>query len=99
MDLQTTYNRIAEDWFKDHHGDSWWQKEADYLISLLPQQATILDIGCGAGDKTKYLLQKGLQVTGADFSEKMVEIARREVPRARFEVLDLYTLNTLQEQF
>jgi 2-polyprenyl-3-methyl-5-hydroxy-6-metoxy-1,4-benzoquinol methylase len=97
--LKATYNKIAEDWFKDHNGDTWWQKETDYLISLLPAKASILDIGCGAGHKTKYFKEKGFVVTGGDFSEKMVEIATREVPEASFKVIDLYTLDTLAEQF
>ena len=24
MNLKETYNKIAEDWFKDHKSDNWW---------------------------------------------------------------------------
>ncbi|MDE1925012.1 MAG: class I SAM-dependent methyltransferase [Patescibacteria group bacterium] len=97
MDLKETYNRIAEDWFEDHHGDSWWVEGTDTFVSLLSRNALVLDIGCGAGVKSKYLSDKGLKVVGADFSEKMIEIAKREVPAADFRVADIKDLGTIPE--
>jgi len=99
MDLKATYNRIAEDWFKDHHGDTWWVEGTDKFVSFLKPGALVLDVGCGAGVKSKYLLDKGLKVVGVDFSEKMVEIAEREVPRATFRVADIKDLSVLKENF
>ncbi|MBI2024028.1 class I SAM-dependent methyltransferase [Candidatus Giovannonibacteria bacterium] len=99
MDLKATYNRIAEDWFKDHHGDTWWVEGTDKFVSFLKPGALVLDVGCGAGVKSKYLLDKGLKVVGVDFSEKMVEIAQREVPGATFSVADIKDLSVLKENF
>ncbi len=99
MDLKETYNKIAEDWHKDHSADSWWVEGTEYLLSLLPAHTTILDIGCGSGVKSAYLAGKGFVVTGGDFSEKMVEIARREVPGVIFEVLDFYNLDTWPQSY
>ncbi|MBY0472996.1 class I SAM-dependent methyltransferase [Patescibacteria group bacterium] len=97
-DLKNTYNKIAEDWFSDHNSDTWWIEGTDHLASLLPQGASVLDIGCGAGHKSKYLSEKGFKVTGGDFSEEMVKIAKREVPGVNFQVLDLYNLAVLSEK-
>jgi len=55
----------------------------------------VLDAGCGAGTKSRYLAGKGLAVTGIDFSEKMIEIAQREVPDATFRVADFTDPATL----
>ncbi|MEK7060553.1 MAG: class I SAM-dependent methyltransferase [Patescibacteria group bacterium] len=99
MDLKSTYNRIAEDWFKDHHGDTWWVEGTDKFVSFLKPGALVLDVGCGAGVKSRYLLGKGLKVVGVDFSEKMVEIARREVPDATFRAADIKNLSVLAESF
>jgi ubiquinone/menaquinone biosynthesis C-methylase UbiE len=42
----------------------------------------VLDLGCGAGDLTRWLADHGaLTVTGVDVSERMLEVARREVAR------------------
>lgn len=97
MDLKATYNRIAEDWFKDHHGDTWWIEGTDKFASFLKPSALVLDVGCGTGVKSQYLLDKGLKVIGIDFSEKMIEIAKREVLGATFHVADIKDLSGLQE--
>ena len=89
QDLKATYNRIAADWFKDHNQDTWWIEGTDSFISLLQPGASVLDVGCGGGVKSKYLLEKGLQVTGIDFSENMIKIAKDFVPAAKFSVADI----------
>lgn len=75
MNLKETYNKIADDWFKDHKVDDWWVEGTDQFISLLKPGASVLDVGCGAGLKSKYLSEKGLQVVGIDFSDKFIERA------------------------
>ncbi len=99
MDLKSTYNKIADDWFKDHKEDTKWIPGADKFLSYLPKGGTILDVGCAAGAKTKYLIQKGFKVTGVDFSEKMIELARKNVPEGEFEVEDLYELDNFKRTF
>ncbi len=99
MDLKATYNKIAEDWSKDHHDDTWWREGTDGFVSELSKGATILDVGCGAGLKSRYLLKKGLKVTGIDFSEKMIEIARRESPEIPFDVVDVYEIDNYPKVF
>lgn len=98
-DLKTTYNRIAEDWHKDHVADMWWVEATEKFVSLLLAGAAVFDVGCGSGVKSKYLARKGFRVIGMDLSEKMIEIARREVPEASFSVGDMSALETLHEMF
>ena len=99
MDLKETYNQIAEDWFKDHHKNTWWVEGTNKFVSFLKPNALVLDVGCGAGIKSKYLLNKGLKVVGIDFSEKMIEIAEREVPEATFHVANIKDLSGLKGSF
>ncbi|MEK7068390.1 MAG: class I SAM-dependent methyltransferase, partial [Patescibacteria group bacterium] len=98
-ELEATYDKIAEDWSKDHNGDSWWVEGTEHLVSLLPHGASILDVGCGTGHKTKYFFEKGLAVVGADFSEGMLAVAKREVPGARFMKLDLYDIDQAPDRY
>ena len=45
MDLKSTYNKIAENWDKDHKKDTWWISGTDKFISLLkPGSLVCLDL-------------------------------------------------------
>lgn len=97
--LKATYDKIAEDWFLDHKKDDWWIAGTAKLGGFLPRGASILDVGCGPGFKSAYLAAKGFKVTGFDFSDEMIKIARREFPGIDFRALDMYDLDTLKETF
>lgn len=99
MDLKQTYNKIAEDWYKDHKQDTWWVDGTNKFVSLLKTGSLVLDVGCGGGFKSQYLIRKGLRVIGIDFSEKMIGIAKRGVPSGTFFVMDMEDIAALQEEF
>ncbi|MEU8637477.1 methyltransferase domain-containing protein [Amycolatopsis sp. NPDC048633] len=64
------------------------------LAERLPAGAAVLDLGSGTGRPTADLLTAaGFAVTGYDVAPKMVEIARAQVPAARFEVGDMRELS------
>ncbi len=44
----------------------------------------VLDLGCGKGRLAKILIGKGASVTGVDLSEKLLEVASRNVIGANF---------------
>ena len=89
MDLKSTYNRIARDYIKDHLGETWWIEGIDKYLSFLKPHSSILDVGCGFGKISKYLVKKGFVVTGVDFSENMIELAKEQVPTGIFFVKDI----------
>src|SRR5262245_30392600 len=55
----------------------------DRLIARLDPKgdATMLDLGCGAGRHAKYLASKGFDVTGLDLSSESIRMARRSERR------------------
>ena len=97
--LRDTYDRIADDWARDHEGDTWWRECTAKFASLLPPRARLLDAGCGAGQKDKFFEERGVHVVGIDFSAKLLDIARRTSPASDFRLLDLRDIGTLPEQF
>lgn len=99
MDLRETYNKIAEDWHRDHQKDTWWIEGTDTFISHLPKGARVLDVGCGGGFKSRHLAQCELSVVGTDLSENLIAIAKREVPEARFVVADMRDLSGIEGEF
>jgi putative AdoMet-dependent methyltransferase len=46
--------------------------------------ARILDIGIGTGLLTETLYREGIEITGVDFSARMLELAKIKMPDARF---------------
>lgn len=98
-DLKDTYNKIAKDWHKDHQSDDWWYEGTDEFISYFKKGDNILDVGCGCGTKSKYLIDKGLNVTGIDFSENFIDIAKKEVSDGDFKVMDINNIDKLEKTF
>lgn len=99
MNLRETYNKIARDWHRDHTVDDWWKEGTEKFVSFLQSGNTVLDIGCGTGIKAHYLQKRGLSVTGIDFSEEMIQIARETTPEVDFHVLDFFQAGTLDRKF
>lgn len=44
----------------------------------------VLDLCCGRGEATRYLVQKSDQVTGLDASPKALRVAQQQVPQATY---------------
>ncbi|MGW2749074.1 methyltransferase domain-containing protein [Streptomyces sp. NPDC001450] len=65
----------------------------DWLVARLPERARVMDIGSGTGRPTAdRLAAAGHRVTGYDVSATMVDLARTQVPDARFERADVRLL-------
>ncbi len=62
---------------------------AVYRHIRMGQGRKVLDVGFGTGTLLKRLYDEGFEVSGFDFSAKMVEIARRKMPGARLAQHDL----------
>jgi len=61
----------------------------------------VLDLGCGPGELIKDLTDKfaSLDITGIDFSEKMLEISMSRNPHARHIKIDASDLYELKDKF
>lgn len=63
------------------------------FIAFLPEEAYVLDFGCGSGRDSKYFLSKGYRVTAIDGSSEMCKLASdyigQEVECMRFDQLSV----------
>jgi len=62
------------------------------FFSMVPKGGLILDVGCGTGFVDKYLAGRGFDVVGVDYSDAMLDIARRNVPDCEFRKMDIRKL-------
>ena len=102
-----TYNNIVEEYVdyyksKDLKGNVQFQKEIDYLISQLNENATILDAGTAIGDYHKFLTEKcdkNFNVIGIDTSENMLRKAIKNAPKAKFKLMDIRNITFDKDNF
>lgn len=72
--------------------DFVWKLGADLLDLLDPQPGErILDLGCGTGQLTAMIAERGALVTGLDHSPEMVAQARINYPALNFVLADART--------
>ena len=64
-----------------HH--RWRSRAAD--MTNVSAGDRVLDVATGTGDLAVELARRGCEVTGSDFSERMLELAREKAPDIRFE--------------
>ena len=65
----------------------------DALLDLLPAESHVLDLACGPGNVSRYLVErKPLRITGFDLAEPMLQLARRHIPTGHFEKRSLLEL-------
>jgi len=97
--VKTSYNKIAASYYSRRDLNKF-NGELDKFVDLLPKNGRVLDVGCGAGIPTgKYLVSRGLKVTGIDISDTMLEMARKNVPEADFINKDMNTLDFKRNSF
>ena len=66
--------------------------------SRIPQMGHILDAGCGNGLYSRYLSEE-FKVFGVDISEKQIELAKQNAPKANFICEDMTKINYPDEYF
>jgi predicted TPR repeat methyltransferase len=61
----------------------------------------ILEIGCGPGNITRYILSKrsDFKIEGIDVSPNMVKLAKENNPSANFKVMDCREIDSLTQKF
>ncbi|SHK37177.1 class I SAM-dependent methyltransferase [Epilithonimonas mollis] len=66
----------------------------------MPEPA-VLDIGCGPGNISKYISGKihDADISGIDYSENMILLAKKNVPNGQFEVMDCREVAKLNRKF
>ncbi|NVM31225.1 MAG: class I SAM-dependent methyltransferase [Candidatus Helarchaeota archaeon] len=97
--VKAGYNRIANEYLKIRSDKSEDILLLQEVIDRLPKGAKVLDAGCGAGVPVTKILSQHFNVTGVDFAEAQIDLARRLVPEARFLCRDMTRLALPDQSF
>jgi 2-polyprenyl-3-methyl-5-hydroxy-6-metoxy-1,4-benzoquinol methylase len=105
MDITTAaevFNKHAA-MYQDKYMDvSLYHDVLDLFCNSLPKEnAEVLEIACGPGNITQYLLSKrpGLHILGTDIAPNMVALAKANNPTATFQLLDCRDIKNLGKKY
>jgi predicted TPR repeat methyltransferase len=72
-----------------------------FCANISKLHAEVLELACGPGNITKYLLQKrpDLKILGTDLAPDMLKLAKENNPQAEFQLLDCRQILSLNRKF
>jgi cyclopropane fatty-acyl-phospholipid synthase-like methyltransferase len=97
-----TWNKLAGLYQEKFMHLGLYDATYDFICNAIDKKgAKLLDIGCGPGNISRYLVSKrpDFNILGIDIAPNMVALAKANVPSARFEVMDTREIGDLTEVF
>lgn len=87
-------NNFKEHWDNTHtrrlnhkiRYDNWLDNYQDVLKKC---NTEVLDLGCGSGNDTLYLIERGFKVLSCDYSEIALNKVKQEIPNSKTIQLDI----------
>ncbi|SDP84490.1 Methyltransferase domain-containing protein [Actinopolyspora xinjiangensis] len=100
LDPAEVFDQLGADYEAAFHEAPLVWEGLDALLARLRPDDEVLDLGSGTGRPVSERLSgAGCGVTGLDVSATMIELARRRVPEARFELTDIRERDFPPESF
>ncbi|WP_309641566.1 class I SAM-dependent methyltransferase [Flavobacterium sp.] len=97
-----TWNKVAQ-LYQDKFMDlDLYNESYDLFCNAIDfKNPSVLELGCGPGNITKYLLNKkpDFIIDAIDVAPNMIQLAQQNIPYAHFTVMDVREINTIQKQF
>ena len=95
-----TWNKVAQLYEDKFMYLTIYNDSYDFVCKHLQQSnSKLLEVGCGPGNITKYLLTQrpDFDILGIDIAPNMIQLAEQNNPTATFKVLDALKINELNE--
>ena len=96
------FNKYALGYESKYMDISLYQGAINRFLEIIDRpEATILDVGCGPGNISKYLLERSpaVHIIGVDIAENMVELAQKNNPGASFRKMDCRNIIEIDRKF
>jgi SAM-dependent methyltransferase len=88
--VRSSYDAVADNYVGMDAGElrshPWLRAALTAFAEEVRDLGPVLDVGCGPGQVTAFLVGLGVDARGVDLSPRMVEHARRRFPKLRFDV-------------
>lgn len=97
-----TWDKLAQKYQDKFMDMDLYDKSYDLFCDAISnEQASILEVGCGPGNITKYLLGKhpNYKILATDTAPSMIELARIINPTAQFKVMDARDIHQIKQKF
>lgn len=99
--VRESYDRVADNYVDmvattglgDIRTQPWLRAAMDVFADAVGGVGPVLDVGCGPGTVTAYLVDRGVNASGVDLSPRMIEHARRLYPHCGFDVASSTSLD------
>lgn len=96
------FDKLADLYLEKYLDVSAYHAILDHWLQLIAnQRVRILELACGPGNLSHYVLAQkpDWEWLGIDLAPRMIELARKLNPVARFEVMDVRDIRTLNGVF
>lgn len=94
--IERMYDAVAAEYAEaftgEHEKKPMDQEVLRRFARAIGGRGTVLDVGCGPGQTTRFLKDLGVDISGLDLSEKLLDQARRihpGIPFRKGDILDL----------
>lgn len=96
------FNKRANEYQDKFMDTKLYQESFDFFCAQITKEnADILDLACGPGNITKYLLRKrpDFNILGIDLSLNMIDLAKANNPTATFELMDCRAIGLIDKKY
>lgn len=97
-----TWNKAAAQYQDKFMELDLYNNTYDYICNtIIKDKAKLLEIGCGPGNITKYLLSKrpDFEIFGIDIAPNMIKLAKKNNPSANFAIMDCRQISNLKTKY
>jgi ubiquinone/menaquinone biosynthesis C-methylase UbiE len=96
------FNKLAESYQERFMDVNLYGDTFDFFCdNIKTENAEILELACGPGNITQYLLNKrpDFKVLGTDLAPNMIELAQKNNPKATFQLMDCRAIDTIDKKY
>lgn len=95
------FNKYADHYDLKYGSVDLYSESLDQFLGSLKQNANLLELACGPGNLTRYLIAKrpDLNILGLDIAKNMIDLARINNPGANFLRMDCRYISRIAKKF